>query len=29
MKILQTLKGMNLQDLEKIHKELVKEWQES
>ncbi len=28
MKILQTLKGMNLQDLEKIHKELVKEWQE-
>ena len=29
MKILQTLKGMNLQDLEKINKELVKEWQES
>ena len=29
MKILETLKGMNLQDLEKIHKELVKEWQES
>lgn len=28
MKILKTLKGMNLQDLEKIHKELVKEWQE-
>lgn len=28
MKILQTLKGTNLQDLEKIHKELVKEWQE-
>ncbi|MBM3682260.1 MAG: HAD family phosphatase [Actinobacteria bacterium] len=28
MKILQTLKGMNLQDLEKIHKELVKEWQD-
>ena len=29
MRILKTLKGMNLQDLEKIHKELVKEWQES
>jgi HAD superfamily hydrolase (TIGR01509 family) len=29
MKILETLKGMNLQDLEKIHKELVREWQES
>ncbi|MDA3025911.1 MAG: HAD family phosphatase [Actinomycetota bacterium] len=29
MKILQTLKGMNLQDLEKIHKELVKEWHDS
>ncbi len=28
MKILKTLKGMNLHDLEKIHKELVKEWQE-
>lgn len=28
MKILQTLKGMNLQELEKIHKELVKEWQD-
>ena len=29
MKILQTLKGMNLQDLEKNHKGLVKELQES
>ena len=28
MRILKTLKGMNLQDLEKIHKELVKEWQD-
>ena len=28
MKILKTLKGVNLQDLEKIHNELVNEWQE-